>query len=80
MPSAAAKRVRPTNRYQETSFIVIRKHLQPHVVVDGVIAPFRHVPRHGGYRVTLVGWEAAGMGRKKCANDWPRLLLQASAF
>jgi PknH-like extracellular domain len=47
---------RPINRYQETPFIVTKKHRQFHIGVGGITAPFLHVPRNGGYRATLIGW------------------------
>jgi Protein of unknown function (DUF3375) len=71
---------RRTNRYQETPFIVIRKHRstsrrrrRPYCTISSRAALWgitRHAERLG----------TAGMGRNTCANQAPHLRLQSSAF
>jgi hypothetical protein len=56
MVGTAQSSARPINRYQETPFIVTKKHRQFHIGLDDIAAPFLHVPRNGGYRATLIGW------------------------
>src|SRR5258705_5297791 len=92
VPSAAALRgqapiagtgqscARRTNRYQETPFIVIRKHRstsrrrrRPYCTISSRAALWgitRNAERLG----------TAGMGRDTCADQAPHLWLQSSAF
>ena len=71
---------RPTNRYQETPFIVIRKHRSTsrrrrrHYCTISSRAALWGISRHADRLGT------AGMGRNTCANQRPHLLLQSSAF
>ena len=92
VPSAAARRgqvpiagplravVDPPNRYQETPFIVIRKHRSTsrrcrrhYCTISSRAALWRHIA-HADRLGT------AGMGRNTCANQRPHLRLQSSAF
>ena len=72
--------IRPTNRYQETRFIVIRKHRSTsrrrrrHYCTISSRAALWGISRHADRLGT------AGMGRNTCANQRPHLLLQSSAF
>ena len=71
---------RPTNRYQETPFIVIRKHRSTsrrrrrHYCTISSRAALWGISRHADRLGT------AGMGRNTCANQRPHLRLQSSAF
>jgi len=71
---------RRTNRYQETAFIVIRKHRQLHVGVVGLTAPFFSSTALWGITRNAERLGTAGMGRNICANQRPHLRLRSSAF